>query len=183
MKRSTVNPPLAITPGSHSVLPRNVLQTPRFVLLLGAIIAMLACSCKKEDNHLKGTVPFHAEFTTMSTMLQEGPPELDSIYGEGHGTLINKSSFIAHAQFDEDFNLTGTITATAQNGDEFYASITGHAPNIDETTGDITLHFQAIITGGTGLFEGATGSFSGIAHESIYKPEGKVTWDGTITLK
>jgi hypothetical protein len=145
------------------------------------VIIALAASCQKPNNHVKRTVALKAAFTTVSTMLQEGPPELDSIAGQGTGTPVGKSSFVAHASFDADFNLTGIIVLSAANGDAFFASIQGHAPDVDETTGAITLHFQATITGGTGKYAGATGSFAGIAHESIYNAAGSATWDGTIT--
>jgi hypothetical protein len=150
----------------------------RWVLLLG-IVTVLA-SCQKSKNHIKKTVPLKAEFTTISTMLQEGPPELDSIAGQGTGTPMGKSSFVAHASFDVNGNLMGVIVLTAADGDEFFASIQGHAPDIDDQ-GAITLHFDASITGGTGKFAGATGSFAGIAHENIYDSAGSATWDGNIT--
>ena len=155
---------------------RGLFNRYHFLLLLG-VFAMIA-SCQKP--HVKKTVPLHAEFTTVTTLLQAGPPEMDLIKGEGIGTPIGKSTFVTNAQFDENFNLTGNITLTAENGDKFFASITGHAPDIDEKTGTITLHFQATITGGTGVFTGATGNFDGVAHESFYTPEGTATWDGTI---
>jgi hypothetical protein len=149
------------------------------ILLFIGVIGLLA-SCQKSNNHHKKTVPLQAEFGTVSTMLQAGPPELDSIAGQGEGTPIGKASFVAHAQFDANNVLTGIIVATGENGDTFFASITGHDPAIDEN-GNITLHFQATITGGTGKFAGATGSFAGIAHESIYNAAGSASWDGTIT--
>ena len=150
----------------------------RFILLFG-ILAMTA-GCQKSRE--KKIVPLHAEFTTVTTILQQGPPELDVMKGEGTGTPIGKSSFVANSQFDENFNLTGTITLTAENGDTFFASITGHSPDIDEKTGAITLHFQANITGGTGVFKKASGSFEGVAHESLYSANGAATWDGSIIL-
>ena len=147
-------------------------------ILLG-IIVMLA-SCQKENNHNRKTVPLKANFSTVSTVLQAGPPEIDSIAGTGSGTPIGKSTFAAHAEFDDSYNLKGVIIATSNNGDKFFATITGHAPDIDDK-GAITLHFQAIITGGTGKYTGATGNFAGTAHESLYNAAGSAEWDGTIT--
>jgi hypothetical protein len=149
-----------------------------FIFLIGACGFLF--SCQKSTKHHKKTVPLHAEFGTVSTNLQPGPPELDSIAGNGYGTPLGEASFIAHAQFDANNVLTGLIVATGENGDEFFASITGRDPEIDEN-GNITLHFQATITGGTGKYAGATGSFAGTAHESIYNAAGSATWDGTIT--
>ncbi len=156
---------------------KQVLTIKRFSFLL-CIIALLF-SCRKSDDHPKKTVPLKATFQTITTLLQTGPPELDSIAGEGRGTPIGKSSFITHAQFDVSYNLTGAIVTTTENGDKFFAGITGHAPDINEE-GDITLNFDAIITGGTGKYAGASGSFKGVAHESIYNSGGLTTWDGFI---
>ncbi|HMH22827.1 MAG TPA: hypothetical protein VK563_13670 [Puia sp.] len=151
------------------------------IVFLFVILASVA-SCQKPNNHIKKTVPLKAEFTTVSTILQAGPPELDSIAGQGTGTPVGKSSFVAHAQFDASNKLTGIIVATAENGDQFFANIQGHDPEFDDATGAITLHFQATIAGGTGKYAGATGSFAGIAHESIYNAAGSASWDGTITF-
>ncbi len=150
------------------------------LIFLFGVITMMSSSCQKDKDHIKKTVPLNAEFQTVSTMLQQGPPELDSINGQGNGTPIGKSSFIANAQFDENGNLTGKIVATSDNGDKFFANIVGHAPVID-SKGNITLHFDATISGGTGKFAGATGNFSGIAHENMTTPDGSATWEGTIT--
>lgn len=173
---STKDRQLVPETSQRSIYQRGLFYRCRFLLLLG-VLAMVA-SCQKP--HGKKTVALHAEFTTVTALLQEGPPELDLIKGEGNGTPIGKSTFVTNAQFDENFNLTGTITLTAENGDKFFATITGHAPDINEKTGAITLNFKAIITGGTGAFMGATGNFDGVAHESLYTPDGEATWDGTI---
>lgn len=154
-------------------------RASRFVyfILAGAIVA---CGCKKEVN-AKQTVAFQAEFETISTIVDQGPPEIDQITGKGQGTPIGKATFVANAQFDANYNLTGTIVATTATGDKIFASISSKTPPYIDTIGDITLHFNAIITGGEGKFAGATGSFAGIAHENIYTTGGAASWDGTIT--
>ncbi len=161
-----------VTGGGQNSICRSV------ALLFGVLVLMASC----QKSHVKKTVPLHAEFQTTAVIFQEGPPELDSIYGWGHGTPIGKSSFIALPQFDADGNLTGTITTIAQNGDKLFSTIAGHSPDVDKE-GNITLHFQSVIVGGTGVFSGATGSFSGLALGNIYTPAGTSTWDGTITFK
>jgi hypothetical protein len=147
-------------------------------------IAITACSCKKEANvkeaNVKQTVAFQAEFETVSTILQQGPPEMDVINGNGLGTPMGKLSFVAHAQFDANNNLTGTIVATTADGDKIMATISAQTPPDIDASGNITLHFNAKITGGEGKFGAATGSFAGIAHENIYTSGGAASWDGTI---
>ena len=141
---------------------------------------MLASSCQKPHDHIKKTVPFKAEFATTAIIVQAGPPELDSITGQGDGSPVGKSSLIAQSQFDADGNLTGTLIFTTANGDKIFCTDQGHAPDIDEN-GDITLHFESTIKGGAGKFAGATGTLSATALGSIYTSEGSVSFDGTIT--
>ncbi len=155
-------------------------KTFRFAFLILAIAAT-ACGCKKEASAVKQTVTFQAEFETVSTIIQQGPPEKDQINGKGQGTPIGKASFVANATFDANYNLTGTIVATTADGDKVFASISAKTPPDIDANGDITLRFDAIITGGEGKFAGATGSFVGIAHESIYTTGGAANWDGVIT--
>jgi hypothetical protein len=179
MKQSSIGgSKLVFKVPQYSIRQKSFPYAYRFLLFL-VMLTMIA-SCKKD--HDKKSVPLHATFTTTTTIVQAGPPELALIQGTGQGTPIGKSSFVTHAQFDENFNLTGAITLTAENGDQFFASITGHAPDINEKTGAITLHFQATITGGTGVFTGATGNFDGVAHESLSSPDGRAKWDGIITF-
>jgi hypothetical protein len=155
-------------------------ENSSYTIFFATLFALLISGCQKPHDHIRKTVPLKAKFETVSTILQEGPPELDSIAGQGNGTPMGKSSFIAHAQFDADYNLTGIIALTTDDGDKFFASITGSAPDVDES-GNITLHFKSTITGGAGKFAGATGNFDGVAHESLYSSAGNAEWDGTIT--
>jgi hypothetical protein len=65
--------------------------------------------------------------------------------------------------FTHDWNLldrsvTGFMTITAANGDELYAVVTGTA--IPVAPGQLALDQAGTITGGTGRFDEAEGSFS-----------------------
>ena len=53
---------------------------------------------------------------------------------------------------------TGSYVFTAANGDTLTADVTGLATLV--APGVLTTHEAAVITGGTGRFEGATGSFT-----------------------
>jgi hypothetical protein len=60
-----------------------------------------------------------------------------------------------------DASATGTFTITAANGDQLFITSIGHSlqpPSLKETVEDVT------VTGGTGRFEGATGSWFMDAH-------------------
>jgi hypothetical protein len=57
-------------------------------------------------------------------------------------------------------SVTGTFTLTAANGDILFLTLTGDAPppSVKETVANVT------VTGGTGRFEGATGSWVQDSH-------------------
>ena len=73
--------------------------------------------------------------------------------------------------------VTGTFTLTAANGDELFLIGTGDAPpsSLDqETVLNIT------VTGGTGRFEGATGSWTEVSHFAF--PFGATTVDPYVAV-
>jgi len=67
---------------------------------------------------------------------------------EGIASLLGK--------FTAAFNDQGVVVFTAANGDQLFALPTELAPTEDPTV----LHTEGIFVGGTGRFEGATGTFS-----------------------
>jgi len=82
-------------------------------------------------------------------------PIRDSLVGnlpanqfEGTASLLGK--------FTAAFNDQGVVVFTAANGDELFALPTELVPTDDPTV----LHTEGIFVGGTGRFEGATGTFS-----------------------
>lgn len=75
----------------------------------------------------------------------------------GHATLLGQFS----ARFPHTVDLTtrsavGTYTFTAANGDTLTADFSGQANG----TGIVSIEEHATVTGGTGRFEGATGTFT-----------------------
>ncbi len=164
-----------------SISPRRLFSKYRLVLML-AVIAMLVNSCKKEDHHCKKTVPFEAVFQVKSVITQQGPPLLVEATGTGDGTPIGNSSFVGHAQVDASNNFTDNGIITTSNGDQIFETANGPGPVVDPATGNLLIISQNIITGGTGKYEGATGSYTTIAHASVLTPAGVDSLKGTITL-
>src|SRR6476469_3491810 len=105
-------------------------------------------------------------------------PLRDSVSGnlpanhlEGTASLLGK--------FTAAFNDQGVVVFTAANGDELFALPTVLAPTDDPTV----WHTEGIFVGGTGRFEGATGTFS---HEVIFTDaQGDFIYDAqtVITLQ
>ena len=96
---------------------------------------------------------------------------LPANYLEGTASLLGK--------FTAAFNDQGVVVFTAANGDELFALPTVLAPTDDPTV----WHTEGIFVGGTGRFEGATGTFS---HEVIFTDaQGDFIYDAqtVITLQ
>lgn len=141
----------------------------RFVLLLG-VIAMLA-GCQKPNDHIKKTVPFKGKFTVSIGK--------DGIHGTGEGSPIGRFTLFAQDNEENFPQITGTVTITAANGDQIFATHTGLAEEIGN--GMVKVDFDNTITGGTGRFAGATGSFEMHAIVNEVLGTGSATFDGTIT--
>ena len=82
--------------------------------------------------------------------------------GEGHMTHLGRFTFVSpHASGLTDFSIEGTQNFTAANGDELYADISGQLQPVVEPDGHVFLvgTVTGTITGGTGRFENATGTY------------------------
>lgn len=122
-------------------------------------------------SHVARTVPFKGTFTVIFSS--------NTITGTGEGTHIGKFSIIAYHNDDNFPYLTGTGTITAANGDQLFIVRSGYVE--DNGNGTISVTFDNTITGGTGRFSGATGSFKTISVANNISSRGITTFKGTIT--
>ena len=159
-----------------------------FALLAG--FAFLISSCQKESlqsnsqkqdllnssqkqDLKKECVPFKAKFVTVDE--GQSDPTHEQYNGTGEGTHIGKSTFVSFVYFVNFPLITGTVTTSAANGDQIFSTFSGTVPDPD-ANGIVWITNEDIITGGTGRFAGATGSF--IAHGNANAAT--LTFDGTI---
>lgn len=161
-------------------LKSNEVNLSKYLLVLGLIIfTIINSSFSKENisirdlktNHVNTAVPFKGTFTiTFSN---------NTITGTGEGTHIGRFTIIAYHN-DENFPfLTGTGTITAANGDQIFITRSGYIEDIGND--NIRVTFDNTITGGTGRFSGATGSFETISVANNNTSIGTTTFNGTIS--
>ncbi len=148
-------------------------------VLLFVFASMYFLSCEKETNK---KTPFKGTYETTSQILN-GPPMLKQrITGTGHATHLGKSSFVAISTVNlttpPPFNLGGTATFYAANGDEFYTTFTGTSTPIDGGRSNVVVNHT--ITGGTGRFDDASGSFVGTTIANPALPTGSINYEGYI---
>jgi hypothetical protein len=149
------------------------------------------------------TVPFKADFT--GTYLFAGPDASCGVWnpagGEMWGMIINEGTgtgthlgrFTSHFEFCCEF-ITGVYPGnhmvaylTAANGDVLFVSCAGQVLNgrLDHHPEDVNSYFMDpfVILGGTGRFEGASGSgFTDDYNRDSYPENSFHHWRGTITL-
>jgi hypothetical protein len=132
--------------------------------------------------------PFQADFTVrVLEVIQFDPPDplrwMEEQGGSGNAThmgLSNLSHSLVvdlHQVSNGCFPLTGTGTLVAANGDKLFLTRTGVV--CPQPDGTIPGDLPYTITGGTGRFEGATGS--GIVHGVFYNGVITERYEGMIS--
>jgi hypothetical protein len=109
-------------------------------------------------------------------------PPLESVQIEATGNATQLGSFTLEIPHLVNLALgtaEGSFVFTAANGDTLTADFAGEATLI--APGVVAIHETAVITGGTGRFAGATGSFT--ADRTFYPAAGETvgSFEGTIS--
>jgi hypothetical protein len=138
-------------------------------------------SVKEKMNELG--VPFKASFNNVSQVLAPPPIVQIQITGEGRGSHIGKATLVANLKVNVTttplFTISGTAVITAANGDQiFFSVISSRAANV---TGAYTHISYNTVTGGTGRFEDATGSFEGTIIANTKSMNSMVSYEGYIS--
>ena len=129
-------------------------------------------------------VPFKGSFEGDVTVTPLAPPLLRvDVEATGKATHLGKFTLdIPHVVDPATRTAVGSYEFTAANGDKVYAEFTGIATPT-ATPGVLYIEETATITGGTGRFAGATGSFTG---ERLYDTTAGTTigsFEGTISSR
>ncbi|MEO7264094.1 MAG: hypothetical protein ABIW38_04230 [Ferruginibacter sp.] len=127
-------------------------------------------------------VPFKADYSTVVRVLH-GPPLLQQeITGTGKATHMGQSSFTALSTVNlttaPPFQVTGTAIFRSANGDEFYTEFAGTSTPVGNGTSHVVLTHT--LTGGTGRFDNASGSFMGSTIANPQNPVGSISYLGYI---
>ena len=127
-------------------------------------------------------LPFRGSLTTENIT----PPPNAAETAVGNATHLGRFTAAITAVVDlATSEATGTITFTAANGDRLFATFVGQGVFIPPNVAQLTE--VATISGGTGRFEGATGTFTMLRVEIIDFATGRApgygSFDGHIDLK
>ncbi len=130
-------------------------------------------------------LPFKGTWTGSTVSAVPLSPDQVFVVADGPGqvTVVGKVVMTApHISFLATGAVQGTHVFVAANGDTLVASFDGAlAPNAE---GNLEGTLPSTITGGTGRFDGATGSYAFhiIARPAAFGFDSTATFDGTIVL-
>lgn len=115
--------------------------------------------------HAGKPVPFKG--SSENQAIEALPVDPDHVFvttvGEGQATHLGHFTFISpHLSGLSDFSIDGTQVFTAANGDELHAALLGHLNPVFDDAGHLWLvgDVAGTITGGTGRFSNAVGTFT-----------------------
>ena len=131
----------------------------------------------------KDLVPFRGEMSGTATITPIAPPVVSVLLEtSGHATQLGRFTLVApHAVNQATLTATGTYTFTAADGSTLTATLAGTATLV--APGQLSIAETGTITGGTGRFEGATGSFS--TQRTFFPGTGQThgTFEGWISTR
>jgi hypothetical protein len=119
-----------------------------------AAVPALACPAAAGEQ-----VPFHGQLEGEVSRTPDPPLVVVEVDATGHATHLGRFTLdIPHVVDTTTRAAVGSYQFTAANGDTLYATFTGQATPT-AIPGVLYIEETATITGGTGRFAGATGSF------------------------
>ncbi len=126
-------------------------------------------------------VPFKGSLEGLDTAVGANPPFVYvEVTATGYATHLGMFTYVAQQTVDTRTRIaTGTFLFTAANGDTVFGTVSGKATLT--APGILTIVEQAIITGGTGRFEDATGNFSLTRLKNTATGATAGTFTGTIS--
>ena len=171
-----------------------------FLKPLGTLcIALFLISCQKDLKDInpqitanstavvaqsKMRVPFKGDFVTSREYLSAPPLLRLRITATGTASHLGQTTAISYPTIDfrtpPPFHVSGTQVMTAANGDQVFVSFTGYSFPPD-ANGVIVITASNTITGGTGRFADATGSFHATSLAHTHSPVGSFSFEGTIS--
>ena len=167
-------------------------------VLFATVVTLAACTADGADNLMAPSVPNHVknankdsdtkakdihgslEAVETGTPTPGSPIVVRHLVGSGHASHLGRFTVVG----DLTLNLatasgTGTAVYTAANGDMLTATATGQAV---VGGGFATVTETVTVTGGTGRFEGATGTLTVVRRIEQATGVSTGTIDGTILL-
>lgn len=151
-------------------------------VLFSVLFLLLTTGFKSEVRQAR---PFSGAYQIYVTVLNPSPPFIKiTASGAGNASHLGRSWYTSETVVDYStlpVVLSGTVVLTAANGDELHTRFTG-SPK-PSGNGTETIVRQFIVEGGTGRFEGASGSFTGTTVGPAQTTPDDIPSEAFITMK
>jgi hypothetical protein len=131
----------------------------RYLLFVGLVAALAVSLAGGAVSAVAAETPFKGKINAVETGSVVFPNRFVDRRGTGTATYLGRYTEHLVAQTNiPTMTATGTATFTAANGDTLFTSVVGQATRTSPTTLSIVEVYT--ITGGTGRFADATGTFT-----------------------
>jgi hypothetical protein len=135
------------------------MKTRQLLLFVGLVAAFAVSLASVAVSAAAAETPFKGTVNAVETGTVVPPTRFLDRVGTGTATYLGRYTVHVTLQVNVlTLAATGTATFTAANGDTLFASVAGQATRTSPTTLSIVEVYT--ITGGTGRFADATGSFT-----------------------
>jgi len=151
-------------------------------LASAALLFTMAVAAPVRAASLK-QLPFHGTMQSTDTVtLNDFPVLVVESIGTGHATPLGRFTWNLEVHADlAAGTATGTVVLTAANGDRLFTEFTATSAASD-IPGTILISEIHTITGGTGRFAGANGSFTREAVSNMDMGITSGVLDGTVVI-
>jgi len=123
-------------------------------------LAALALALPAVPTSAGSSVPFRGVWQGVTISAVPQSPNTVLVVASGKGTATRLGQFqmtSPHLTYLSTLQVEGTQTFTAANGDLLFATVSGQF--VPDAEGNLDATLSGVITGGTGRFSGATGSY------------------------
>ena len=131
---------------------------------------------------VENEVPFKGSLQAVETSVVQFPTLFVDASGSGNATHLGRFTVTYEIEVDiPTFHGVGSYHFVAANGDSIFTDVEGQGtePTVDGVSFIVETH---TITGGTGRFDGATGSFTVDRVINVFTGVSSGSFDGTIVI-
>jgi len=154
---------------------KKTLRLQMTALFLTFLTAAFAASAKPDKE-----LPFRGAIQGVEIATVEFPLLFVDATASGNATQLGRFTMTYELEVDLLIHDTsGSAVFTAANGDSLFTDIVGHGTSLGDFASIVETH---TITGGTGRFEGASGSFIRTYMLNLVTGVTSGSFDGTIVL-
>ena len=155
----------------------------RLTLALLAMLALAGPAAAERQENQEGQVPFKGDIEAVSDNQVHFPTMSVHITGGGTATHLGRYTFTLEGSVDLRYGTgVGSAEFVAANGDSIYTTFVGQGVPTGRTPTENLVTETYTIVGGTGRFDGASGSFTMVRLVDTATEETSGSFEGTLVF-